>query len=138
MSAAAAALAKSGRQRHARPPLDRLEGADMGEEALPTAIDEDVTAEAVPDVVEHEDAVIDIGDAAILLDGGADQPRQDLGAVAERRTEPAHEAAVAQHVLELEAMPRHEKLVHRIECVRRDHRRPLTCAPHLRPSSAPN
>src|SRR5690349_8201134 len=88
------------RERHARLPLDGLEGADIGQEALPAAIDEDVAAEAVPDAVEHQDAVIDIGDAAILLDGRADQPRQDPRAVAQRYAEPAHEAAVAQHVLQ--------------------------------------
>src|SRR5260221_11825546 len=75
-----------GRQRHARVPLDGLERADVGEEALPAAIDEDVAAEAVPYAIEHENAVIDIGDAAPFLAGPADQPRQQLHGLAERPT----------------------------------------------------
>src|SRR6266849_2310514 len=120
----AAARAESAlrRQCHACAPLDGLEDADVGEEALPATVDEDLAAEAVPDAVEHEDAVIDIGDAAVLLDGRADQPRQDLHRVAEHHAEPAHEAALAQHILQAQPMVGHEKVVHRIE---RTHRRPL-------------
>src|SRR5580693_3826464 len=107
----------SGRHLELRLPCDRVKGTDIAEEALATAIDEDLAGETVPDVIQHQDAFISVGKTTIFLDRRADEPRHDAGPFAKGRAEPADQATIAQHVFEMTAIGRHQELVHLIEAV---------------------
>src|SRR5262249_37027333 len=95
--------------RDARLPAERLQCRHVGEEALAAAIDENLTGKTVPEPIEREKSVIDLRGAAILLARRADEARHQLEALGERRAKPAHEAALAEHILETKPMSGGEK-----------------------------
>src|SRR5215472_880648 len=107
-AAVPAALCRNG---DARLPAERLQRRHIGEETLAAAIDEDLAGEAVPEPIERQEPVIDLRSAAILLVCRVHEARHQPDTLGERWTEPAHEAALAKHILETEPISGRKKRV---------------------------
>src|ERR1700744_6129547 len=100
--------------RDAQLPFDRFERADIGDKALTAGIDEDVAREIVPSAVEDQHAGIGAEFAAIILALDPLLAQHDPRLEAEPLIEPAHEAAVAEHVFEAEIESRLQEIVDRL------------------------
>lgn len=86
-------------------PLHGLELLYVGEKPKPTAINKDLTPEAIPHVFQDEDAIVGAGLTAVVLSLVADAPGDDPGHLGKPKLDAANKAAIAQGLLKADAVP---------------------------------